>query len=68
MAKRKSRTFVKTIDDREVVQVAHTPGDAVALTFNGWREVLDETPTTAAAPESTPKKAATRAAADKPTK
>jgi hypothetical protein len=73
MAKRKIRTFVQTIDGSEVVQVAHTPGDAVALTFNGWREVLDEQPTTttAAATESgsasAPKKAATRVV-DKSTK
>lgn len=72
MAKRKSRTFVKDIDGRDYVQVAHTPGDAVALTFNGWRELLDETPTTTTASESTsanaPKKAAARPAADKTTK
>jgi hypothetical protein len=67
MAKPKPRTFTKTIDGREYVQVAYTPGDAVALTFNGWREQLDTAPTTAtatkaaattSASDSTPKKAA----------
>lgn len=62
MAKPKPRTFVKTIDGREFVQVAYTPGDAVALTFNGWREQFDTAPTAAATTtsvsDSTPRKAA----------
>lgn len=69
MAKTQPRTFIKTIDGREYVQVAHTPGDAVALTFNGWREQLDDpAPTTGkAAALSAPKKAPARPA-DKTTK
>jgi hypothetical protein len=68
MAKAKTRTFVKTIDGREYVQVAHSPGDAVQLSFNGWRERIDDTPTTTPpASASTPKKATARPA-DKPAK
>lgn len=61
MAKTKTRTFVKSIDGQEVVQVAYSPADAVQLMFDGWRERTD-TPTPASAPASTPKKAAARPA------
>jgi hypothetical protein len=63
MVKPKPRTFVKNIDGVDQFAVAHTPADAVALTFNGWREQV-ETPAAPAA--SAPKKAAAAKPAEKP--
>jgi len=48
------RTFVKTIDGREVVQDVYTPADAVALKFNGWRESKSDQPAPAAVAEPAP--------------
>jgi hypothetical protein len=71
MAKPKTRTFTKTIDGREYVQVAHTPSDAVVLTFNGWREQREPAPAAEPATRTPAKKTAARATAqpaDKPSK